>query len=207
MILIIDNYDSFTYNLVHLVAENLERLGGIPRPHLIVRRNDEIMMDEIHALNPVGILISPGPGRPADAGISQQIVATSTGERPILGVCLGHQIIGECFGGRVGYAPSLMHGKTSKIQHDKKSIFESVQQNFIATRYHSLVVDRPSVPDELEISAETDDGIVMGLRHKSLPIEGIQFHPESILTVEGPKIISNWVESCVITTTRVAETR
>jgi anthranilate synthase/aminodeoxychorismate synthase-like glutamine amidotransferase len=210
MILIIDNYDSFTYNLVHLVAENLASLLNIEGPesasptrpasidqHLCVRRNDQITLDQIREMDPAGILISPGPGRPEDSRISMELVEKASETWPILGVCLGHQIIGARYGGTIDYAPSLMHGKTSLIHHDRRSIFKSVEQNFVATRYHSLVVRRDSIPDDLEVSAETDDGIVMGLRHKSLPIEGIQFHPESILTVEGPKIISNWVASCI----------
>ena len=141
---------------------------------------------------PDGILISPGPGRPDDAGISKETIRTLGPTTPILGVCLGHQSIGEVFGGDVTHAPTLMHGKTSTIHHDGKTIFDSAAQGFTATRYHSLVVDRDSVPDVLEISAETDDGIVMGLRHRAYPIEGIQFHPESVLTTEGPKLIANW---------------
>jgi len=213
MILIIDNYDSFTYNLVHLVAQSLADLRVVSSADpggesadpggeshrldgLKVVRNDEITLKQIRELNPDGILISPGPGRPQDSGISREIVAETPEEWPILGVCLGHQIIGECFGGTVDYAPTLMHGKTSRIHHNEKSIFDSVDQDFTATRYHSLVISRATVPDQLEITAETADGIVMGLRHKTLPIQGIQFHPESILTIEGPKIISNWVNSC-----------
>lgn len=192
MILIIDNYDSFTYNLVHLVAK--ARNDG---ETLMVRRNDKISIAEIRDLSPRGILISPGPGRPQDSGISQTIVEELAGEIPILGVCLGHQIIGETFGGTVTYAPKLMHGKISIIRHDSRSIFESVAPDFIATRYHSLVVAPETVPDDLEVSATTSDGVIMGLRHRKWPVEGIQFHPESILTTEGPRIISNWVRLCV----------
>ena len=192
MILIIDNYDSFTYNRVHLVAK--ARNDG---ETLMVRRNDKISIAEIRDLSPRGILISPGPGRPQDSGISQTIVEELAGEIPILGVCLGHHIIGETFGGTVTYAPKLMHGKISIIRHDSRSIFESVAPDFIATRYHSLVVAPETVPDDLEVSATTSDGVIMGLRHRKWPVEGIQFHPESILTTEGPRIISNWVRQCV----------
>ncbi len=197
MILIIDNYDSFTYNLVHLVAESLAEAGRGGDELLMVRRNDKITVDEIRDVSPWGVLISPGPGRPEDAGVSQSIVAKLAGKIPILGVCLGHQIIGESFGGTVTYAPILMHGKTSIIQHDSKSIFESVAPDFIATRYHSLVVAPDTVSDDLEVTATTSDGVIMGLRHKSWLVEGIQFHPESILTTEGPRIISNWVGQCL----------
>ena len=187
MILIIDNYDSFTYNLVHLVGRHTEDLKVV--------RNDVVTVDEVKAMAPEGIMISPGPGRPDDAGISKALIEEMGPRTPILGVCLGHQSIGEVFGGLVTHAPSLMHGKTSTIRHDGKTIFEGAAQDFTATRYHSLVVDRASVPDVLEISAETNDGIVMGLRHRTHPIEGIQFHPESVLTTEGPRLIANWLSS------------
>ena len=185
MILIIDNYDSFTYNLMHLVGRHTEDVKVV--------RNDVMTVEDIRAMAPDGILISPGPGRPDDAGISKALIEQQGPTTPILGVCLGHQSIGEVFGGVVTHAPMLMHGKTSTIHHDGKTIFEGAEQDFTATRYHSLVVDRDSVPDVLEISAETDDGIVMGLRHRAFPIEGIQFHPESVLTTEGPKLIANWL--------------
>lgn len=187
MILIIDNYDSFTYNLVHLVARHTDDYA--------VYRNDVLSIDEISALNPSHILISPGPGRPEDAGISEQIIRELGPTIPILGVCLGHQAIGNVFGGSVVYAPSLMHGKVSLIHHDGKGVFDGVPQDFVATRYHSLVVDELSLPDDLEITARTPDGVIMGLRHKQYPIEGIQFHPESILTIEGPKLIENWLKT------------
>ena len=187
MILIIDNYDSFTYNLVHLV-------GGVTMDYRVVR-NDQIGLDEIAALDPAGVLISPGPGRPDEAGVSEAVIRQFGETTPIFGVCLGHQAIGEVFGGRVVHAPTLMHGKTSTVRHDGTSVFEGVTQNFTATRYHSLVVDRASLPDVLEVSAETADGVVMGLRHRSFPIEGVQFHPESILTTEGPRIVQNWVSA------------
>ncbi|GAB5408767.1 MAG: aminodeoxychorismate/anthranilate synthase component II [Balneolaceae bacterium] len=184
MILIIDNYDSFTYNLVHLVAVETDDYKVI--------RNDALTLEEIKSLNPTKILVSPGPGRPHDAGITEEVIRELGREIPILGVCLGHQAIGEVYGAEVVYAPSLMHGKVSSVEHDGKSIFENVEENFIATRYHSLVLDPDSIPDELEVTAKTGD-IVMGIRHKELPIEGIQFHPESILTTEGPKMIKNWL--------------
>ena len=188
MILVLDNYDSFTYNLVHLVAEAGE---------VQVARNDQITVDEIRALDPAGILISPGPGRPADAGVSEDVIRQLGETTPILGVCLGHQAIGEVFGGRVVHAPELMHGKTSRVSHDGKTLFQGVEPDFVATRYHSLVIDRPSVPDVLEISAETADGTVMGFRHREFPIEGVQFHPESILTTEGPRLVHNWASAAL----------
>ena len=185
MILIIDNYDSFTYNLVHLVGAHTDDYRVV--------RNDALTVDEVRELVPRAILISPGPGRPADAGISEDLIRTFGETTPVLGVCLGHQAIGEVFGGRVVHAPTLMHGKTSLIQHDGRTVFEDVEQDFTATRYHSLAVERDSVPDSLEVSAETADGVIMGLRHRDFPIEGIQFHPESVLTVEGPKLVGNWL--------------
>ncbi len=185
MILIIDNYDSFTYNLVHLV-------GGVTGDYRVVR-NDQIGLDEIEEMAPAGVLISPGPGRPDEAGVSEAVIERFGEATPILGVCLGHQAIGEVYGGRVVHAPTLMHGKTSTVRHDGRSVFEGVAQDFVATRYHSLVVDRASLPDVLEVSAETADGVVMGLRHREHPVEGVQFHPESILTTEGPRIVQNWV--------------
>lgn len=184
MVLIIDNYDSFTYNLVHLVAAFTDDYKVI--------RNDELTIDEIKSLNPSKILISPGPGRPADAGVSKAIIHELGKATPILGVCLGHQAIGEVFGAKVDYAPKLMHGKVSKISHNGKNVFKDVEQDCIATRYHSLVLAPDSIPDILEITATTED-VIMGVRHKEFPIEGIQFHPESILTTEGPKMITNWL--------------
>jgi anthranilate synthase/aminodeoxychorismate synthase-like glutamine amidotransferase len=185
MILIIDNYDSFTYNLVHLVAADTD--------DYLVIRNDVKTLDEIREMNPEKILISPGPGRPEDAGISEDVIRYLGKDTPILGVCLGHQAIGSVFGAKVVHAPSLMHGKTSEIIHDGKTVFRDVAEKFIATRYHSLALQPESIPDELEISAKTPDGVIMGVRHKKYPIEGIQFHPESILTTEGPKIVRNWL--------------
>lgn len=197
MILVIDNYDSFTYNLVHLVGRRTDALEVV--------RNDRITVDQVREMAPTGILISPGPGRPADAGITEDLIRAVGATTPILGVCLGHQAIGEVFGGRVVYAPTLMHGKTSLIEHDGQSIFRGAPQGFEATRYHSLVVDRASIPDELEVSAQTPDGVVMGLRHRSLPIEGIQFHPESVLTVEGPRLIDNWLDQVGVLRDRTKE--
>ncbi len=186
MILIIDNYDSFTYNLVHLVAGHTEEYKVV--------RNDAITIEEIRELKPDKILISPGPGRPADAGITEEVIRTFGEEIPVLGVCLGHQAIGEVFGGKVIHAPALMHGKTSRVFHDGKSVFEKIEDGFTATRYHSLVLDPERIPDELEVTARSDDDVIMGVRHRNRPIEGIQFHPESILTTEGPKIIENWLK-------------
>lgn len=186
MVLIIDNYDSFTYNLVHLVAAHTDEYKVI--------RNDAMTVEEAMELNPDKILISPGPGRPADAGITEALIREMGHKTPILGVCLGHQAIGEVFGGEVIHAPKLMHGKTSKVHHDGKSVFESVDDPFTATRYHSLVLNPDKIPDVLQITARSDDDVIMGLRHRDYPIEGIQFHPESILTTEGPKIIENWLK-------------
>jgi anthranilate synthase component 2 len=184
LILVIDNYDSFTYNLVHLVAA---------QHRVEVRRNDAIGLEEIREMMPTGILISPGPGRPADAGMTETIVRELGGEFPILGICLGHQAIGEVYGGRVVHAPVLMHGKTSHIRHDGLSVFAGLDQDFVATRYHSLVIDPDTLPDNLLVTATAEDGSIMGLRHRTFPSEGIQFHPESILTSCGPAIIENWL--------------
>jgi len=186
MILIIDNYDSFTYNLVHIVA-------GVTDNYKVIR-NDELSVEEIKSMNPSKILISPGPGRPEDAGITEQIIRELGSETPVLGVCLGHQAIGHVYGAEVIHAPSLMHGKTSLIEHDGKSVFADVEENFIATRYHSLALKPSSIPATLKITARTQDGVIMGIRHTEYPIEGIQFHPESILTTEGPKIVKNWLK-------------
>ncbi|MEW6654786.1 MAG: aminodeoxychorismate/anthranilate synthase component II [Bacteroidota bacterium] len=185
-ILVIDNYDSFTYNLVQLLGNYTD--------DIIVKRNDKISVSEIRELNPYKIVISPGPGTPEDSGISQDIINQLGSTIPILGVCLGHQTIGYCFKAKVTNAPYLMHGKTSSIKHDGKTIFRSIEQGFTAGRYHSLVIANDYIPNELEISALTEDGIIMGIRHKIFPIEGIQFHPESILTKAGAQIIKNWLE-------------
>ena len=184
MILIIDNYDSFTYNLVHLIAVNTSDYEVI--------RNDVLSIEDIEKLKPEKILISPGPGRPSEAGVTEVVINRLGKETPILGVCLGHQAIGEVFGAQVVHADTLMHGKVSNVEHDGLSIFKDVEESFIATRYHSLVLDPDTIPDELEVTARTGN-VVMGVRHKEYPIEGIQFHPESILTVEGPKMINNWL--------------
>jgi len=187
MILVVDNYDSFTYNLVHLVARNTDDLR--------VHRNDEVTLEDIERLQPSGILVSPGPGRPQDAGITCEIIRKFGSRIPILGVCLGHQAIGEVYGCRITYASRLMHGKTSEIHHDGKSLFRNVPDPCTATRYHSLVIDPESLGDELTISARSEDGTIMGIRHSAHPVEGIQFHPESLLTEEGGKMIDNWMES------------
>jgi anthranilate synthase component 2 len=184
-VLVIDNYDSFVYNLVQYLGE----LGAEP----LVHRHDELTIDEIKALEPDAVLISPGPGAPDDAGVSNDVIRAFGGVVPVLGVCLGHQCIGQVYGGDVVRAPQVMHGKTSLIRHDGVGVFAGLPDPLEATRYHSLVVDRASVPDCLEITAETDDGIVMGLRHRTLGVEGVQFHPESILTVGGHDLLRNFL--------------
>lgn len=186
MILVIDNYDSFTYNLVQYLGE----LGE----EIVVRRNDEIDLEGIAALAPDHILISPGPCTPNEAGISLALIDRYKGEIPILGVCLGHQSIGQAFGGDVVRAEQLMHGKTSEIKHDGRTVFAGLPSPFTATRYHSLVVKRETLPDCLEISAETEDGVIMGLRHKTYAVEGVQFHPESIMTDHGLKMLRNFLD-------------
>lgn len=185
MVLLIDNYDSFTFNL----AQYLGQMGQ----NVEIRRNDQITLEEIEGLHPERIIISPGPCTPKEAGISVPLIQRFAGKIPILGVCLGHQAIGAAFGGRVVRTKKLMHGKTSEIKHDRKTIFRGLPQPFVATRYHSLIVDRESLPRELEISAETDDGIIMGLRHRTLRIEGVQFHPESVLTDAGFQLLKNFL--------------
>jgi para-aminobenzoate synthetase component 2 len=185
MILVIDNYDSFTYNLVQYLGE----LGE----EVLVRRNDELTLTDVETDLPSRILISPGPGRPADAGMSLALIAHFAGRIPILGVCLGHQAIGEAFGGRVVRASTVVHGKASEIVHDGKSIFRDLDSPFKAGRYHSLVVERESLPACLEVSAETSDGVIMALRHREKKIEGVQFHPESILTPAGKDLLSNFL--------------
>ena len=186
MLLVIDNYDSFTYNLVQYLGELGEQIE--------VRRNDEIAIDEVAELKPVRIVISPGPGTPDDAGVSMEVIKRFGATMPILGVCLGHQSIGQVFGGRVVRAPKLFHGKSSQVQHDGRTVFEGLDQNFDAGRYHSLMVDDAGLPDCLEVSARTKDGIIMGLRHRTMRIEGVQFHPESIMTTEGKKLLSNFLK-------------
>ena len=185
MLLVIDNYDSFTYNLVQYFGE----LGA----QISVKRNDEITLAEIEALKPERICISPGPCSPKEAGISNEVIRTFGPRLPLFGVCLGHQCIGDVFGGEVVRAGRLMHGKTSPILHDGKGVFTDLPSPFEATRYHSLLVRRESFPDCLEISAETVEGEIMGLRHRELPIHGVQFHPESILTLEGKKLLQNFL--------------
>lgn len=185
MILVLDNYDSFTYNLVQYFGE----LGA----ELVVKRNDEISLDEIAALKPERIVISPGPCTPNEAGISNDVIRTFGQQTPILGVCLGHQCIGQVFGGDVVRADRLMHGKTSPILHNGEGVFQNLPSPFEATRYHSLIVKRDTLPDCLEITAETAEKEIMGLRHRELPIHGVQFHPESILTLEGKKLLQNFL--------------
>ena len=185
MIFVLDNYDSFTYNLVQLLGE----LGA----KLKVRRNDQTTVKEIESLKPEAIVLSPGPGRPEDSGILLETIRHFAGMVPVLGVCLGHHAIGEVFGGKVVAAPSLVHGKTTEVLHDGKTIFLGLPQSFPAARYHSLVVAPNSIPADLEMSAHTKDGVVMGLRHRQLLIEGVQFHPESILTIAGPQLLKNFL--------------
>ena len=185
MIFVIDNYDSFTYNLVQLIGCTTEAIR--------VERNDAITTSQIRAMSPDGIVISPGPGRPADAGICNEVVAELGHEIPILGICLGHQIIGEVYGANVTYAPTLMHGKTSVIHHNGNDLFKDVPEQFEATRYHSLVLHPESIPDCLEITASTSDNIIMGVRHIDYPVEGVQFHPESIMTRDGRTLLNNWL--------------
>lgn len=186
MIVLIDNYDSFTYNLVQYFGE----LGQ----ELVVYRNDEITIQEIEALAPSYLVISPGPCTPNEAGISVEAIRAFAGRIPILGVCLGHQAIAQAFGGEVVHAERLMHGKTSKIQHDGKSIFKKIPQRSVVTRYHSLAVERSSLPECLVVTAETETGEIMALRHRTLPIEGVQYHPEAILTEHGKEMIRNFIE-------------
>ncbi|MDQ6785977.1 MAG: aminodeoxychorismate/anthranilate synthase component II [Acidobacteriota bacterium] len=186
MLLVIDNYDSFTYNLVQYLGE----LGA----EILVRRNDEVAVEEIkNELQPEKILISPGPGTPDDAGISLKVLEAFSNTIPVLGVCLGHQAIGQFFGGRVVRAPAPVHGKPVKISHDGRTIFNGLEKDFSAARYHSLIVERETLPDCLEISATSPDGLIMGLRHKNRKIEGVQFHPESILTDAGKKLLQNFL--------------
>jgi anthranilate synthase/aminodeoxychorismate synthase-like glutamine amidotransferase len=190
-VLVIDNYDSFVYNLVQYLGE----LGAEP----VVHRHDAVTLDEMRALEPDAVLISPGPGRPEDAGLSNDAIR-DFGERgiPVLGVCLGHQCIGQIYGGRVERAERVMHGKTSEVRHSGAGVFAGLPDPLTATRYHSLIVARDSVPDSLEITAETKDGIVMGLRHRDFPIEGVQFHPESILTDSGHSLLKNFLDPVAV---------
>ncbi len=186
MILIIDNYDSFTYNLVQLVGQHTKEFQVV--------RNDKLSIMEIAKLNPDRILISPGPGRPENAGICVDLILELGSEIRILGVCLGHQAIGYAFGGSIIHAPKLMHGKTSQIIHQGDDLFHDIPNPFEATRYHSLVISSENFPKQLDITATTNDGVIMGVRHRDFPIEGIQFHPESVLTAVGPQIITNWLK-------------
>ncbi|MDQ0257885.1 para-aminobenzoate synthetase component 2 [Evansella vedderi] len=186
MILMVDNYDSFTYNLVQYLGE----MGQ----ELIVKRNDQITIEEIEELDPKYIMVSPGPCTPNEAGISLDVIEHFAGKKPIFGVCLGHQSIAQVFGGEVIKAERLMHGKTSEIHHDGKTVFRDIANPFTATRYHSLIVKRETLPDCFEISAETKEGEIMAIRHKSLPIEGVQFHPESIMTGAGKVMLRNFLE-------------
>lgn len=185
-ILVIDNYDSFTYNLVQLVGEFSN--------DIIVKRNDKTSLDEIGGLNPDKIIISPGPGKPEDSNISLDVIKHFGKSKSILGVCLGHQAMGYMFGGNITHAPVLMHGKISLVFHDDKTIYKNIIQGFEAGRYHSLIIDSDNLPKEFEITSWTEDKIIMGIRHKDFPMEGIQFHPESILTKQGYELIKNWVE-------------
>jgi len=185
--LLVDNYDSFTYNLYQYLGE----LGANVR----VVRNDELTAEAAIATTPARIVISPGPGTPDQAGITLDLIRGAAGRIPVLGVCLGHQALGQAFGGRVARAPKLMHGKTSSIRHDGRTVFQGLPDPFTATRYHSLIVERDSVPECLEVSAWTDDGIVMGLRHREHALEGVQFHPESILTTVGKDLLRNFLEA------------
>ena len=184
-VLVVDNYDSFVYNLVQYLGE----LGADP----IVRRHDAVSLDEAAELAPDAMLVSPGPGRPEEAGVSVEIIRWAAGRIPVLGVCLGHQCIGAAWGARVERAPQVMHGKTSQIHHDGTGLFSGLSSPLEATRYHSLIVEESSLPDELEVVATSDDGLVMGLRHRDLDVEGVQFHPESILTEDGHGLLSNFL--------------
>jgi anthranilate synthase/aminodeoxychorismate synthase-like glutamine amidotransferase len=192
MILVIDNYDSFTYNLVQYLGE-LGADVAVARA-IEVARNDRITIEEIEELAPERIVLSPGPCTPDDAGITLDVIRHFAGKVPLLGVCLGHQAMGQAFGGRVVRAPYLMHGKTSQILHDGRTVFEGVENPFTATRYHSLIVDRASVPPAFEVSATTSDGLVMGLRHREFICEGVQFHPESIMTAAGKRLLDNFLK-------------
>ncbi len=193
MLLVIDNYDSFTYNLVQFLGE----LGAEP----VVCRNDQITVEQIAKADYRGLVISPGPGEPKGAGVTLAAIRQLAGSLPILGVCLGHQAIGEAFGGRIVRAPRPIHGKASLVKHDGRGIFAGVPQDLAVARYHSLVIEPQSCPAELEITASTADGIIMGVRHRTYPIEGVQFHPESVLTSNGMQILANFVRLCAVTPT------
>ena len=194
MIIVIDNYDSFTYNLVQYLGELGQELPVAAE--IQVYRNDKIDLEQIKQLKPDGILISPGPGRPEDAGISLELIAHLGSQIPILGVCLGHQSIGQVFGGEIVSAPILMHGKTSEIYHTNAGVFKNLDSPFTATRYHSLVIEKDTIPDTLEVTAWVEDGTIMGVRHRHYPhVQGVQFHPESILTNSGKQLLRNFLES------------
>jgi anthranilate synthase component 2 len=186
MVFVLDNYDSFTFNLVQYMGE----LGA----DVVVRRNDELTPEQVEALHPDRIVLSPGPCTPQEAGISIDLIRHMAGKVPILGVCLGHQAIGAAFGGNIIRAPKLMHGKTSAVEHDGKTIFDGISTPMTCTRYHSLIVEEKGLPRDLEVSARTSDGTIMGLRHRSLPVEGVQFHPESVLTSDGKRLIQNFLK-------------
>jgi len=186
MVFVLDNYDSFTYNLVQYMGE----LGA----EMVVRRNDELTVDEVEALGPERMVLSPGPCTPQEAGISIELIRRMAGRVPILGVCLGHQAIGAAFGGEVVRAKQLMHGKTSEVEHDGKTVFAGIRSPMTCTRYHSLIVAEKGLPEELEVSARTADGTIMGLRHRRYKVEGVQFHPESVLTADGKQLIKNFLE-------------
>jgi para-aminobenzoate synthetase component 2 len=186
-ILVVDNYDSFVFNLV----QYLQQLGA----EVVVKRNDEVNAESINSFD--GVLLSPGPGTPEDAGACIEIVnAAIEKQKPLLGVCLGHQAIGAALGGKVSRAPELLHGKTSQVQHKNEGVFKDLKSPFRATRYHSLAIETPSVPEELLVTATTESGVIMGVKHKSAPIEGVQFHPESVLTEGGHRLLANWLETC-----------
>jgi para-aminobenzoate synthetase component 2 len=186
-ILVVDNYDSFVFNLV----QYLQQLGA----EVVVKRNDEVNAESINGFD--GVLLSPGPGTPEDAGACIEIVnAAIEKQKPLLGVCLGHQAIGAALGGKVSRAPELLHGKTSQVQHKNEGVFKDLKSPFTATRYHSLAIEAPSVPEELIVTATTESGVIMGVKHKSAPIEGVQFHPESVLTKGGHRLLANWLETC-----------
>jgi len=187
VIFLLDNYDSFTYNLVQYLGE----LGA----DLQIARNDDLSPNEILGTKPDGIVLSPGPGRPENAGILQELIRAAAGRIPLLGVCLGHQGIAQVFGGKIGYAPTLMHGKTSEIHHDGLMLFDGIESPFVATRYHSLIVERKSLPKTFRVTAWTDDKLIMAIQHRVYPLYGVQFHPESILTDCGKKILGNFLES------------
>lgn len=196
MLILIDNYDSFAWNLVHYLGQ----LGA----EVVVHRNDQISSEQVLSARPSGIVLSPGPCDPDRAGICLDLIAKGTGKVPMLGVCLGHQAIGQAFGGKVVRAPIPMHGKLSRIHHTGTGVFAGLPQDFAATRYHSLIVDKASLPAELEITAECDDGIIMGLQHRRLPIHGVQFHPESIASEHGHALLRNFLALCVAPTRRAA---